>query len=98
MRSGHQSGLQDLRAPGFPKADASRNTTALSASIANNHIVPVPGTKKRERLAENLGATVVELSERDLKRLDETRTGRGDSRSPLLQHVQYRHLSRGFLE
>ncbi|WP_284762836.1 aldo/keto reductase [Arthrobacter sp. efr-133-R2A-63] len=35
------------------------------------HIVPIPGTKKRERLAENLGATAVELSEDDLKRLDE---------------------------
>ncbi|HKU31201.1 MAG TPA: aldo/keto reductase [Arthrobacter sp.] len=35
------------------------------------HIVPIPGTKKRERLAENLGATAVELSEIDLKRLDE---------------------------
>ncbi|GAA4044170.1 aldo/keto reductase [Arthrobacter methylotrophus] len=36
-----------------------------------NHIVPIPGTKKRERLAENLGATAVVLSEQDLKRLDE---------------------------
>ncbi len=35
------------------------------------HIVPIPGTKKRERLAENLGATAVVLSEEDLKRLDE---------------------------
>ncbi|WP_423183868.1 aldo/keto reductase [Arthrobacter sp. NyZ413] len=35
------------------------------------HIVPIPGTKKRERLAENLGATAVELSKEDLKRLDE---------------------------
>ncbi|WAH98860.1 aldo/keto reductase [Arthrobacter sp. MMS18-M83] len=35
------------------------------------HIVPIPGTKKRERLAENLEAIAVELSEEDLKRLDE---------------------------
>ncbi|MFK4299619.1 aryl-alcohol dehydrogenase-like predicted oxidoreductase [Arthrobacter sp. GAS37] len=35
------------------------------------HIVPIPGTKKRERLAENLGATAVVVSEEDLKRLDE---------------------------
>ncbi|WP_345447789.1 aldo/keto reductase [Arthrobacter gyeryongensis] len=35
------------------------------------HIVPIPGTKKRERLAENLGATAVVLSEDDRKRLDE---------------------------
>ncbi|MGM7775445.1 aldo/keto reductase [Arthrobacter sp. KNU-44] len=36
-----------------------------------DHIVPIPGTKKRERLAENLAATAVVLSEEDLKRLDE---------------------------
>jgi aryl-alcohol dehydrogenase-like predicted oxidoreductase len=35
------------------------------------HIVPIPGTKKRERLAENLGAADVELSAADLARLDE---------------------------
>jgi aryl-alcohol dehydrogenase-like predicted oxidoreductase len=35
------------------------------------HIVPIPGTKKRERLAENLGAAAVELSSADLARLDE---------------------------
>ncbi|WP_346959893.1 aldo/keto reductase [uncultured Arthrobacter sp.] len=35
------------------------------------HIVPIPGTKKRERLRENLGAVDVELSAGDLARLDE---------------------------
>ncbi|MFE4541452.1 aldo/keto reductase [Arthrobacter sp. NPDC056727] len=35
------------------------------------HVVPIPGTKKRERLAENLGAAAVELSSGDLARLDE---------------------------
>ena len=35
------------------------------------HIVPIPGTKKRERLAENLGAIDVELSQEDLQRLNE---------------------------
>ncbi|QDY89101.1 aldo/keto reductase [Arthrobacter sp. UKPF54-2] len=35
------------------------------------HIVPIPGTKKRERLHENLGAVDVELSSADLARLDE---------------------------
>ncbi len=35
-------------------------------------IVPIPGTKRRERLEENLGALEVELSEDDLRRLDET--------------------------
>jgi aryl-alcohol dehydrogenase-like predicted oxidoreductase len=36
-----------------------------------DHIVPIPGTKKRERLQENLGALDVELSAQDLSRLDE---------------------------
>jgi aryl-alcohol dehydrogenase-like predicted oxidoreductase len=35
------------------------------------HIVPIPGTKRRERLAENLGAVGVELTAEDLQLLDE---------------------------
>jgi aryl-alcohol dehydrogenase-like predicted oxidoreductase len=35
------------------------------------HIVPIPGTKKVNRLRENLGAVDVELSAEDLARLDE---------------------------
>ncbi|MEY9775488.1 aldo/keto reductase [Arthrobacter sp. MW3 TE3886] len=35
------------------------------------HIVPIPGTKKVDRLRENLGAADVELSAEDLNRLDE---------------------------
>ena len=35
------------------------------------YIVPIPGTKKPERLGENLGAADVELSAADLSRLDE---------------------------
>ncbi|KSU70459.1 Predicted oxidoreductase [Pseudarthrobacter enclensis] len=35
-----------------------------------DHIVPIPGTKKRERLRENLGAVDVELSPGDLELLD----------------------------
>ena len=34
-------------------------------------VVPIPGTKKRSRLQENLGATDVQLSADDLARLDE---------------------------
>jgi aryl-alcohol dehydrogenase-like predicted oxidoreductase len=34
-------------------------------------VVPIPGTKKRSRLAENLGALDVRLSAEDLARLDE---------------------------
>ena len=35
------------------------------------HIVPIPGTKKRQRLQENLGALDVDLTAADLDRLDE---------------------------
>lgn len=35
------------------------------------HIVPIPGTKKRERLRENLGAVDVELAQDELQLLDE---------------------------
>jgi aryl-alcohol dehydrogenase-like predicted oxidoreductase len=35
------------------------------------HIVPIPGTKKRHRLQENLGALDVELTAEDLARLEE---------------------------
>jgi aryl-alcohol dehydrogenase-like predicted oxidoreductase len=35
------------------------------------HIVPIPGTKKRERLTENLGAVDVGLTPEDLRHLDE---------------------------
>jgi len=35
------------------------------------HIVPIPGTKKRDRLQENLGAVDVELTAEDLARLEE---------------------------
>jgi aryl-alcohol dehydrogenase-like predicted oxidoreductase len=34
-------------------------------------IVPIPGTKRRERLEENAGATDVELTEEDLRRIEE---------------------------
>jgi aryl-alcohol dehydrogenase-like predicted oxidoreductase len=34
-------------------------------------IVPIPGTRKLERLEENLGAASVELSDADLREIDE---------------------------
>jgi len=34
-------------------------------------IVPIPGTRKRTRLDENIGATTINLTQEDLKRLDE---------------------------
>jgi aryl-alcohol dehydrogenase-like predicted oxidoreductase len=34
-------------------------------------IVPIPGTTKQHRLEENLGAVTVELTENDLKQIDD---------------------------
>jgi aryl-alcohol dehydrogenase-like predicted oxidoreductase len=34
-------------------------------------IIPIPGTKRRERLEENLGALEVKLNDDDLRRIDE---------------------------
>lgn len=45
---------------------------ALAWVIAQgNHIVPIPGTKRRKYLQENIGALDVDLSSEDLERIDE---------------------------
>jgi aryl-alcohol dehydrogenase-like predicted oxidoreductase len=36
-----------------------------------NDIVPIPGTKRRKYLEENVGASAVELTEKDLRRINE---------------------------
>jgi aryl-alcohol dehydrogenase-like predicted oxidoreductase len=36
-----------------------------------DYIVPIPGTRRTERLEENVGAAAVELSEEDLGRIQE---------------------------
>src|SRR6185436_5079606 len=38
-------------------------------------IVPIPGTRKLERLEENLGAASVELTDADLREIDEAASG-----------------------
>jgi aryl-alcohol dehydrogenase-like predicted oxidoreductase len=34
-------------------------------------VIPIPGTKRKERLAENIGALAVALSESDLKEISD---------------------------
>ena len=41
-------------------------------------LAPIPGTKRRRYLEENIGALDVELSRHDLARLDGLGTARGD--------------------
>src|SRR5579863_5835643 len=58
------------------KMAAERNATAAQIALAwllaqKPWIVPIPGTTKLHRLEENLGATAVELTPDDLRRLNE---------------------------
>ena len=52
------------------------HATAAQVALAwllnkGDDIVPIPGTKRRDRLEENVGATSVNLSARDMARLDD---------------------------
>jgi aryl-alcohol dehydrogenase-like predicted oxidoreductase len=52
--------------------DATPSQLALAWILHQGEdIVPIPGTKRRKYLEENVAATEIELSEDDLKRLDE---------------------------
>ncbi len=52
--------------------EATPGQLALAWLLAQGEdIVPIPGTKRRERLEENVGATDVELTEDDLARIEE---------------------------
>lgn len=53
-----------------------KNCTPAQLALAwllarGEDIIPIPGTKRRERLEENLGALQIELSSNDLRRIDE---------------------------
>ncbi len=55
---------------------AARKCTPAQLALAwvlaqGEHIVPIPGTKRRQYLEENVGALDIELSEEDLRRIDE---------------------------
>jgi aryl-alcohol dehydrogenase-like predicted oxidoreductase len=53
-----------------------KNCTLAQLALAwllaqGEHIVPIPGTKRRERLKENLKAIDIELNNDDLRRIGE---------------------------
>ncbi|MUG95564.1 aldo/keto reductase [Scytonema sp. UIC 10036] len=53
-----------------------KNCTPAQLALAwllaqGEDIVPIPGTKRRERLEENLGAIAIELSDDDLRRIED---------------------------
>jgi aryl-alcohol dehydrogenase-like predicted oxidoreductase len=54
---------------------AARNVTAAQLALAwllarAPHIVPIPGTRSEERLAENIGAVDIALSAEELQAID----------------------------
>jgi pyridoxine 4-dehydrogenase len=67
----------DLAAPDSPVADTARELDATPSQVAlawllhtSPVVLPIPGTKSLEHLAENLGATRLRLSDADMARLD----------------------------
>jgi aryl-alcohol dehydrogenase-like predicted oxidoreductase len=57
---------------GFLTGKIDENTKFDPTDFRKPWIVPIPGTTKLHRLDENLGAVNVELTENDLKEIDET--------------------------
>jgi pyridoxine 4-dehydrogenase len=67
----------DLAAPDSPVADTARELDATPSQVAlawllhtSPVVLPIPGTKSLEHLAENLGAARLRLSDADMARLD----------------------------
>ncbi|SDY88875.1 Predicted oxidoreductase [Geodermatophilus africanus] len=67
----------DLAAPDSPVADIARELDATPSQVAlawllhaSPVVLPIPGTKSLEHLAENLGAAQLRLSDEDIARLD----------------------------
>jgi len=67
----------DLASPDSPVADIARELDATPAQVAlawllhtSPVVLPIPGTKSLDHLAENLGAARVRLSAEDVARLD----------------------------
>jgi pyridoxine 4-dehydrogenase len=67
----------DLAAPDSPVADIARELDATPSQVAlawllhtSPVVLPIPGTKSLEHLAENLGAARLRLSDADMARLD----------------------------
>src|SRR3954469_2968430 len=67
----------DLAAPDSPVADIARELDATPSQVAlawllqkSPVILPIPGTKSVDHLAENLGAAGLSLSDEDMARLD----------------------------
>ena len=61
---------------GFAKIAAEKYCTPAQLALAwvlaqGEHIIPIPGTKKRKYLEENAGCTEVQVSDFDLKNIDD---------------------------
>ncbi|WP_267935973.1 aldo/keto reductase [Saccharothrix sp. S26] len=60
-----------LRAVGADHGDATPSQVAIAWALAQGpHVVPIPGTRRRRWLEENVSAADLRLTEEDLRRLD----------------------------
>ncbi len=59
--------------------DATPGQVALAWTLAQyEQLVPIPGTRRPERVAENAGAAAIELTQEDLDELDRLPAATGD--------------------
>lgn len=66
----------DQLANAFAEIAAGKNSTAAQLALAwvlaqGDHIIPIPGTKRRKYLEENAAAVDIELNDADLKAIDD---------------------------
>ena len=75
--------LVDVVKTAADRKGASSAQIALAWLLAQKPwIVPIPGTTKLDRLDENLGAADVDLSEDDIKQINEAASKLSRRRSP----------------
>jgi aryl-alcohol dehydrogenase-like predicted oxidoreductase len=65
-------GLSEAAAKTIRRAHAVQPVTAVKSLAQRPWIVPIPGTTKRHRLEENVGAVDVELAPDDLREIEST--------------------------
>ena len=69
------SAWQSNAPQGHPQRRQHLRQIALAWLLAQKpYIVPIPGTRRRQRLEENIGAAPVELTSEDIREIDAARS------------------------
>ena len=90
---GHNLGLVQKIAEISRKKNCTPGQLALAWLLAQgDDIVPIPGTKHKDRLIENIGALSVKLSADDLAQISQRRTGRRRCRLALSRRADEERL------